>query len=181
MGNLRHANFGIAHGCGRVAVNRSKVALPVYEGVAQREILSHSHDGVIHRRVTVRVILTDHVADHSRRLFVGLIPVVIQLVHRKKYPAMHRLQAVSDVRQGTTDDHAHGVVHVGLFQLIFDVDGEDFPRHFLGIFCHAGYLTQLRNWTVEGPDTYRKSVPNNPASSEFLAPQTGAFEAPAPV
>ena len=49
MRNFRHANFGVAHGGSRVAVDRSKVALPVYQGVAQREILSHSHDGVIHR------------------------------------------------------------------------------------------------------------------------------------
>ena len=153
MRNFRHANFGVAHGGSRVAVDRSKVALPVYQGVAQREILSHSHDGVIHRRITVRVILTNYIADHACGLFVGLVPVVIQLVHRKQHSAMHWLQTVSDIRQGATDDHAHGVVHVRLFQLIFDVDGEDFPRHFLGIFCHAGYLTRPRNWAVRGPDT----------------------------
>ena len=90
VGDFRHANFGIAHGGGRVAVDRSKVALPVYEGVPQREVLRHSHDRVVHRRVAVRVVLTDHIADHARRFFVGLVPVVVQLVHREQHSAMHR-------------------------------------------------------------------------------------------
>ena len=153
MGDFRHANFGISHGRGGVAVDRAKVALPVYQCVAQGEILSHSHDSVVNRRVTVRVILTNHITHHAGRLFIRLVPVVVQLIHRKQHSAMHGLQAVSDIRQGATHDHAHGVIHVRLFQLIFDVDGEDFPRHFLRIFCHAGYLTRPRNWAVKGPDT----------------------------
>ena len=153
MGDFRHANFGIPHGRGGVAVDRAEVALPIYQCVAQGEILSHSNDSVVNRRVTVRVVLTNHITHHAGRLFIGLVPVVVQLIHRKQHPAMHGLQAVSDIRQGATHDHAHGVIHVRLFQLIFDVDGEDFPRHFLRIFCHAGYLTRPRNWAVKGPDT----------------------------
>ena len=99
------------------------------------------------------VVLTDDVAHYPCGLFVSLIPVVIQLVHRKQDPAMHWFQAVSDIRQRTTDDHAHRVIHVRLFQFVFDIDGEDFPRHFLRIFCHSGYLTRTRNWAIEGPAT----------------------------
>ena len=134
MGNFGHANFGVTHGGGRVAVYRAKIALSVYEGVPQREVLRHSHDRVVHRRVAVRVVLTDHIADHARRFFIGLVPVVIQFVHREQHSAMHRFQAVADIRQGAADDHAHGVIHVRLFQFVFDVDGEDLPRHFLRIF-----------------------------------------------
>ena len=47
MGDFGHANFGVAHGCGRVAVNRAEISLTVYQGVAQREILRHTNDGVI--------------------------------------------------------------------------------------------------------------------------------------
>ena len=49
MGDFRHANFGIPHSRGGVAVDRAEVALPIYQWVAQGEILSHSHDSVVNR------------------------------------------------------------------------------------------------------------------------------------
>ena len=38
---------------------------------------------------------------------------------------MHGLQTVARIRQGATDDHAHGVVDVGALQLVFDGDRGD--------------------------------------------------------
>ena len=55
---------------------------------------------------------------------------------------MHGLEPIAHVRQCPADDHAHRVIHVGLFQLIFDVDRENFPCHFLRIFCHWNYWTR---------------------------------------
>ena len=52
---------------------------------------------------------------------------------------MHGLEPVAHVGQSPADDHAHRVIHVGLFQLVFDVDRENFPSHFLRIFCHWNY------------------------------------------
>ncbi|MCY1419294.1 hypothetical protein D9M71_348800 [compost metagenome] len=45
---------------------------------------------------------------------------------------MHGLQAITRIRQCTPDDNAHRVVEVGLFQLVFDIDRED----FFGQFAH---------------------------------------------
>jgi hypothetical protein len=47
----------------------------------------------------VRVVLTDHVADDARRLLVGPVPVVVQLVHREQHAPVHRLEAVARVGQ----------------------------------------------------------------------------------
>ncbi len=132
MGQLGHAHFGVSHGCGVVAVHRTEVALAVYQHVAQRERLRHAHDGVVDRGVAVRVVLTDHVADHTGGFLVGLVPVVAQLAHGIKHTAVHRLQAVTCIRQGPPDDHAHRVVEIGLFQLVFDIDREN----FFGQFAH---------------------------------------------
>ncbi|MCY1505366.1 hypothetical protein D9M68_395800 [compost metagenome] len=45
---------------------------------------------------------------------------------------MHRLQAIARIGKGTTDDHAHRVIEIGLSEFVFDVDRED----FFGQFAH---------------------------------------------
>ena len=55
---------------------------------------------------------------------------------------MYKLEPIADIGQCPTHDDAHGVVHVGLFELVFDIDREDFPCHFLRIFCHSGHLSK---------------------------------------
>ncbi|MNQ87875.1 hypothetical protein D3C85_1031160 [compost metagenome] len=129
---LGHAHFGVSHGRGVVAVHRTEVALAVYQQVAQGEWLRHPNDGVVHRGITVRVILTDHVTDNTGRFLVRLVEVVAQLAHREQYATVHGLEAIARIRQCTADDHAHRVVEVGLFQLVFDIDRED----FFGQFAH---------------------------------------------
>jgi hypothetical protein len=100
VGDLGQADFGVAHGRGVVAVHRAEVALAVDQHVAQREVLRHAHDGVVHRAVAVRVVLTDHVADDTRRLLVGPVPVVVELVHRVQHAPVHGLQAIARIGQG---------------------------------------------------------------------------------
>src|SRR5690606_34064184 len=100
------------------------------------ERLRHPHDGVVDRCITVGVIFTDHVTDHTGGFLVGLVPVVTQLAHREQHAAVHRLQAITRIRQGTPDNHAHGVVEVGLFQLVFDIDRYD----FFGQFAHGSQV-----------------------------------------
>ena len=129
---LGHAHFGVSHGRGVVAVDRTEVALAVYQQVAQGKRLGHPNDGVVHRSVAVRVILTDHVTDNTGRFLVRLVPVVTQLAHREQHTPVHGLQAIARIRQCPTDNYAHRVVEVGLFQLVFDIDRED----FFGQFAH---------------------------------------------
>src|SRR5690606_27772740 len=136
MREPRHADFGVTHGCGGVAVHGAEVALPVHERVAQGEALRHAHDGFVNGGVAVRVVLTDDVTDHAGTFLVGFVPVVGELCHGKKHTAMHWFEAVPDVRQGPADDHAHGVIEVGLAHFAFDGD----RLNLFLIVCHACYF-----------------------------------------
>ncbi len=49
MGDLAHADFGVAHGGGGVAIHRTEVALPIDQHVTHGEGLGHTHDGVVDR------------------------------------------------------------------------------------------------------------------------------------
>ena len=63
--DLGEANFGVTHGCRVIAIDRTEVALAIDQHVSQREILRHANDRVVHRLVTVRVILANHIADDA--------------------------------------------------------------------------------------------------------------------
>ena len=125
VGQARHAHLGVTHGGGVVAVDGAEVALAIDQHVAHREVLGHTHDGVVHRTVAVGVVLTDHVTHHTGGLLVWLVPVVTQLVHRKQHTPMNRLQAIAHVRQRSADDHAHRVIEVRLLQLVLDIDWQN--------------------------------------------------------
>jgi hypothetical protein len=124
--DTRHAHFGVTHRGGVVAVDRTEVALPIDQHVAQRKILRHAHNGVVDRRVAVRMVLTDDIADDPRRFLVRLVPVIRQLVHGKQHAPMHRLEAVACVGQRAPDDHAHGIVEIRPTHLVFEADRECF-------------------------------------------------------
>ena len=68
------------------------------------------------------VVLTDNITDHAGRFLVGLVVVVAHVVHGVQTTPVHRLEAVAHIRQGPADDDRHGVVHVGAFHLVFDID-----------------------------------------------------------
>ena len=134
MRDARHAHFGVAHGRRRIAVHRAEIALAVDEQVAHRERLRHAHHRVVHGGVAVRVVLADDVADDAGGFLVGLVLVVAELAHGVEHAAMHGLQAVAHVGQRAPDDHAHGIVEIGLPHLVFEIDGDDFA----GDFSHFG-------------------------------------------
>ena len=100
----------------------------------------------------MRVVLTDDVTDDAGGLLVGLVPVVAELVHGEQHAAVHRLEAIAHVRQGPANDHAHGVVEVGLLQLVFNIDRGDFfgeIRH-----CSSDSPEQPRPWRPESAESY---------------------------
>jgi hypothetical protein len=136
-----HADLGVTHGSRCIAVHRTEVALAVHQQVAHRERLRHAHDGVVHGRVAVGMVFADHVTDDARRLFVGLVVVVAEFLHRVQDAAVHRLETVADVGQRSTHDDAHRVVEIGLLHLVFEID----RQQFLGNFSHNFLLSQLAN------------------------------------
>ena len=124
MGDFRQADFGVTHGGRIVAVDRTEVALPVNQHVAQGEILRHPHNGVVDRRIPVRVIFTDHIPDDTGRFFVCPVPVIVQLVHGEQDTPMHGLEPVTNVREGSPHDDAHGVVQVAAPHFVFQRNGQ---------------------------------------------------------
>ena len=84
-------------------------------------MLGHPDDGIVNRAVAVRVVVSHHLADDLGALAVRPVRCQAHLTHPVKDPAMHRLQAVADVRQRTADDHAHRVIEIRPAHLVFDV------------------------------------------------------------
>ena len=76
-GELLQPALGVAVGRRRVAVDRAEVALAVDQRVAHGEVLRHAHQRLVGRRVAVRVVLAQHVADDARALHVRAVPDVV--------------------------------------------------------------------------------------------------------
>ena len=108
---------------GGVSVDRAEVALSVDQQVPHVEVLRHPDQGVVDRHVAVRVVFTDDVPDDARRFFVRLVVEVPELIHRIQDTPVHRLEPVTDVRDGAPDDDAHGVIDVRAPHLVFYVNG----------------------------------------------------------
>ena len=138
--DARHADLGVTHGRGIVAVDRAEVALAVDQRVADRKILHQTHDRVVDRGVAVRMVFADDVADDARRLLVGLVVGVAEVVHRVQHAAMHRLEPVARIGQGPADDDAHRIVQVGLAHLV-----DQIYRYLLQRWIHSrAQMSRLR-------------------------------------
>ncbi len=122
LGDFRKARFGVTHGRGRIAVHGAEVALAVHQRVAHVEILREADQRVVDGSVAVRMELAEDFADDLGALAVGLGGGEAQLVHAEENAAVHGLEAVADVGQGAADDHAHGVIEVGLLHFRFDIN-----------------------------------------------------------
>ena len=123
-----HPAFGVPHLGRGIAVNRSEVALAVHKQQAHREGLGHADKGVIDRLVAVRVQARQDVAHHAGGLGIGTVRAHAQVVHREQDPPVDRLEAVTDIRKRTADDHAHGIVEVRAAQLVLDGDRHNAGR-----------------------------------------------------
>ena len=124
FGERLEPRLGVAYRRRRIAVDRAEVPLAVDQGIAHVEVLRQAHERVVDRRVAVRVVVADDLADDLRALAVGPVGREAHLAHAVEHAAVRRLQAVAHVRQRPPDDHAHGVIHVRALHLVFDVDGE---------------------------------------------------------
>ena len=90
VGDFGETDLGVTHRRSVVSVDRAEVALAVDQHMAQREILGHTDDGVVHRTVAMRVVLTDHVTHDTGRFFVRTVPVVVEFVHGEQNATVHR-------------------------------------------------------------------------------------------
>ena len=79
-GAIRHSVYRIA--AAGSSPGRAEVALAVDQRVAQRPVLDQADQGVVDRRVAVRVVLTHDVADDAAALVVAAVGAVAAVVHR---------------------------------------------------------------------------------------------------
>src|SRR5690606_31920790 len=141
------------------AVHTPKVALAIHQPIAQGEVLGHPHDGVVHRRITVGVILTDDVPDHTGGLLVGLVPIVREHVHREQHAPVYGLESIPYVGQRPADNDAHRVGEIGLPHLAFERDGQ----YLLRCIRHNYQIPECRKNSAFS--FLKRSAENPPESS----------------
>ena len=108
--------------CGRtVTINRAKVSLSINKAVSHCPILSQSDESSIHRRVTMRVVFTEHITDDTRTFLIWLIVRVAKFHHSVEDTSVYRLESISHIRQGTRYDDRHRIVYVGFLHRLIDV------------------------------------------------------------
>ena len=115
----------VPHGGRRVVARRAEVALAVDQRVAQRPRLGHPDQGVVDRRVAVRVIVAHRLGNGACGFRVAAVGPEAGVVHRVEHAAVHGLEAVANLWQRAADDHAHRVVDVAALHLLLDVDRLD--------------------------------------------------------
>ena len=85
-------------------------------------------ESVVDRKLAVRMILADHVADGARGFVVGTVGGEIVLAHRIEDAAVHGFQPVANVGQGAAHDHAHRVIEIAALHFVEDRNGFDVGR-----------------------------------------------------
>src|SRR5882724_12293406 len=63
-----------------------------------------------------------HLADDLRALAVAAVRREAHRLHAVQHAAVRRLEAVAGIGQRSSNDYAHGVIHVRPLHFVFDVD-----------------------------------------------------------
>ena len=126
LGGLPEAGLRVTHGRRVVTVDGSEVPLAVHHGVAQGPVLGHANHGVVHRAVSVRVVLAEHLPHNPCRLLVRTVGQHAQVEHAVEHPSVHRLESIAHIGKRPTHNHRHRVIDVGRLHLVRDVDLNDF-------------------------------------------------------
>ena len=106
------SRLGVAHRR-RAVVERAEVAVPVDHRQAQGERLRHADQGVVDRRVAVRMQPAHDLADDARALDVPAVGPQAHLRHLEQDAPLHRLQPVAGIRQRPGVDDRVGVLEEG--------------------------------------------------------------------
>ena len=131
--DIGHARFGVTVGGRVVAVDIAEIALAVDEWIARGKILREPHHGVIDRLVAVWMERAHHIADDLGGFLERRGRIEIEQAHAVEDAPMHRLQAVTGVRQGTTGDRRERISEIALLERVAQHDLVNFGR--LGRRC----------------------------------------------
>ena len=95
----------ITHSSRRVAIHRTEVTLSVDESISHIPFLTHTNQGAIYRRVTMWVVLTEHLTYNTRTFLIWFVTGVSNSQHTVKNTAVHRLETITYIREGTSHNH----------------------------------------------------------------------------
>ena len=107
--HLRQACLSITHSRWWITVHGTIVPVHLNENLTIFPVLRHANHGIVDGAVTVGVEVPHDVPDWLGWLAVALVKGVAVLVHGIKNTALHRLQAISNVRQGPLLNDVFGV------------------------------------------------------------------------
>src|SRR5699024_8145003 len=96
-GQRGHLALGVAHGGGAVVAAGAEVPLAVDHRIAHGPRLGQADQGVVDRRVAVRVVVAHGVGHRLGGLHVAALRPVPVVPHRVENAAVHGLEAVPDV------------------------------------------------------------------------------------
>ena len=145
---LGHAAFCIAHRGGWIIIDRAEITLPVNQHQRHGMGLCQAHQRIINRAVAMRVIFAHHIANNRGRFAIFLVWRVTAFLHRIEDTAVNRLQTIAHIRQRAGNNHAHRIVEIRAFHLVFDIDRVDALlvwrfRHIFG-FVGRVVVAQVR-------------------------------------
>ena len=124
--NLGHSRLSVSVSSRRVAVHRTEVTLTVHQHIPHGEVLCQTHQRIVNRSITVGVIATQHRTDGVGALVVCLIGGQSLFEHGVENAAVHRLQTVPHIRQGTGDDDRHRILQERILHFSANFDGGNF-------------------------------------------------------
>ncbi|OQA55816.1 MAG: hypothetical protein BWY42_01325 [Candidatus Omnitrophica bacterium ADurb.Bin277] len=114
------------------------------------------------------MVFAEHFSNNAGGFLVRLGVGETQLIHRKKDPSMHRLQAIPDIRKRAPHNDRHRVVDVRILHFFFDRSEKDFFIHRIQIFFFRHNFS-LHRRAAENP---RRSYVIFFLSSALFARQT---------
>ena len=119
--NTLQPRLGVTHSRRTVAVNRTEVTLPVNKRISHSPLLSQTHHCEINGRVSVRVILTEHLTHDTSRFFSWLVRWNPEFVHTEQHSSVNWLKTVPNIRQCSRHDYRHWIVYVRRAHFLLDV------------------------------------------------------------
>ena len=129
--DFRKPRFGIAVGCGIIAVDIAEIALAVDQRIARGKILRQPNQCIVNRLVAVRMEIAHHVADDFRRLLEGRAWIEPQEPHAVENAAVHRFEPIARVGQRPVHDGRQRIGEVALLERLAQRDFGN-PARFRG-------------------------------------------------
>ena len=110
--------------------------MAINQKITSIKILRQPNSSVIHRAITMWMVLTEYVTNKAGRFLIWFIRSHASFLHGVQDTAMNRFQSVTNVRQSTHNDYRHSVIDVGSLHFLVDLNGLDITMA-PGLFFHS--------------------------------------------